>query len=118
MSDPETEEMRKDTFARFEEMGEEQVRLKLPTWDATGIMRSFAAEWLGQRNQSARLREEVSQTEMASAAARAADAADRAATAAESQAQSARKAYTMAIIANAIAILALIIGSIGLLHRS
>ena len=116
MVDPQIEQMRRDTFEKFDRMGEDHVRLKLSSWDV-GPMRSFAIEWLAGRNQVSRLEKETSIAEIRSLTARASVAAERAATAAESQARTNRFALIMAMVANIIAIIAAAIAIAGLLRK-
>jgi len=108
--------LKSEAYARFEEMGEEHVRLRLGDANMTPMQRMMMEEWLGGRAKEARKRQEAAQAEgaaiaarTAEAASRAAAAADRAASAAESQALTAKRALLIAIISAIIATIALVI---------
>lgn len=108
--------MRHNTFDKFDQMGEDQVRLKLSSW-VTGPMRGFAIEWLAAQNQASRLEKETSIAEIRLLTVRVSVAAERAATAAESQARTNRFALLTAMVANIIAIIAAAIAIGGLLRK-
>ena len=108
--------------ARFEELGEQQVRLLLSTSGLPQSSQLPAINWLTKKDQEAKLLREASHSEQieiarlaSSAAERAAVAAERASVAAERQAVAAERANTRATIALIIAIISITATVIGMI---
>lgn len=92
-------------LAEFEQIGEDEVRLRLTAKHWREEKEAFAIEWLRKKDQR---RTDSQQAEQAAAAARAADAAIRAAEQAERAADAAERQATSAERATRIAMAALI----------
>ena len=93
-----------EQLARFEEMGEDAVRILAYTQRFTTPNQRLAIKWLAQKYQELERRREASQAEQIAIARSAKDAAWEAA-------RAAKKANTIAIIAVTMAIVAIIIST-------
>jgi hypothetical protein len=93
-----------EQLARFEEMGEDAVRILAYTKRFTTPNQRLAIKWLAQKDQESERRKEASQAEQIAIARSAKDAAWEAA-------RAANKANTIAATAVAMAIIAIIISA-------
>jgi hypothetical protein len=93
-----------EQFARFEEMGEEAVRILAYTAGFATTNQRLAIKWLAQKDQESERRRDASQAEQIDLARSANDAAWEAA-------RAAKTANTIAIIAVVIAIVAIIMST-------
>jgi hypothetical protein len=108
--------MTSEQLARFEEMGEEAVRLHVNNAGFNTTNQRLAIKWLTGKAQELERRRDSSQAEMAATASRAATTAERAAAAAELQARTAKDALITAVVATIIVAIALIVSILGSLH--
>ena len=99
-----------EQLARFEEMGEDAVRILAYTQRFTTKNQRLAIKWLAQKYQELERRREASQTEQTDIARSAKDAAWEAG-------RVAKKANTIAIIAVTMAIVAIIISTFSWIYR-
>ncbi len=102
---------RAETFAEFEQMGEDRVRLWLDQGPrfaiSLAVKRLWAIQWLSKFDYEARLRNETSQAESLETAKDAKDAAWAAATAARDAAEAAKNANNIAVAALIAAMIAI-----------
>jgi len=110
-----------DQIARFEKMGEDEVRLLLDNKRLHSENARQAIKWLATKNQESTFRRETSQAEANSiardakaAAERAAAATERASLAAERQARAAESANKRATIALIIAVMSIIVSAVNI----
>jgi hypothetical protein len=93
-----------EQLARFEEMGEDAVRIHVHTFSFNTAHQRLAIKWLAQKDQELERRRDASQAEQIDIARSAKDAAWEAA-------RAANKANTIAAIAVAMAMVAIIISA-------
>ena len=114
---------KEDWFARFEQMGEDHVRLWLQQdhdyaqFTDLKVMRGYALEWLAPLDEQSRRRSEASQAESLETAKSAKDAAWEAANAARDAAREAKTANIIATLALIAAAIAIAVSAIGLFLR-
>jgi hypothetical protein len=108
-----------EQFARFDEMGEEAVRIHVHTFSFNTAHQRLAIKWLAKKDQELERRRDASQAEQIEIARSAKDAAWAAAMAAERAATAAEKANIRAIIALIIATISIIatVAGIWIVHR-